>query len=170
MLKIVLTGPESTGKTTLALALTQHFPNALLASEYARIYINELTRPYRQEDLLTIAQKQLEFEERQRSKNPDFLFCDTAFIVLKIWSMYKYGTCHPFIEQLARTRQYDLFLLCGTDVPWEADPQRENPQEREELYTLYRQELQKNKHHFIELTGNKNQRLATALQIVSTIA
>ena len=95
MKKIVLIGPESTGKTTLAKALAKHY-DCNYVPEYARQYINDLNRPYQKEDIVTIAKKQIELEETKEKKEP-FLFLDTDLIVCKIWSKFKYGECHPWI-------------------------------------------------------------------------
>ncbi|NBC06177.1 MAG: AAA family ATPase [Bacteroidetes bacterium] len=158
MRKILFTGPESTGKTQTAqqLAARYHEP---WVPEYARAFLQQLGRPYREADLLDIARGQLAAEDAQAKKANNFLFCDTSLIVIKVWSEYKYGRCHPWIlEQLAR-RSYDLIVLCGIDTPWTPDPQREHPDEREELYQIYQRELQALEQPYIELWGSEAERL-----------
>ena len=158
MYQIVLTGPESTGKSTLAKALAQRYAVDYV-SEYARAYINNLDRPYVEADLLKIAQQQqANIQAAQQSDNA-LLFIDTAMLVLKIWSDYKYQRCHPWILQQLIQPSIDLYVLCGTDIPWEYDTQREHPHERNTLHTIYIQELKKHQLPFIEVRGNIEERL-----------
>lgn len=140
MLKIVVTGPESSGKTTLAQALAAHYQVPWVA-EYARIYVEQLTQPYQEKDLLAIARGQVQREDEVAQTNPRLLICDTSLLVIYVWSHYRYGRCHPWIaDQLAR-RPVDLYLLCSPDLPWQPDPQRENPTDRDELFVRYEEAL-----------------------------
>lgn len=166
--KVVVTGPESTGKTTLALELSSYFQTALV-SEYARKYIDELDRVYREEDLLMIAKGQLANEEKKIASANKLLICDTDLITIKIWSMVKYERCSPFILQEIAKRDYDLYLLCKPDIPWEPDPQREHPEQRDQLYDRYKKELEYYAKPFIELGGSKEKRLAEATLHISSI-
>lgn len=174
LIKIVLTGPESTGKTTLATELSRFYKayGAMTILEYARIYIDKLNRPYEQKDLLKIAKGQIAIEEKaikeqaiKDNPNKKLIFLDTDLITIKIWSEYKYKTCDKWILEQIEKRQYSLYLLCGTDIPWEYDAQRENPnpEERLELYKLYKQELIALNKDFVEVKGNKEQRLQKAV-------
>lgn len=165
MKKVILTGPESSGKTTLSRQLAQHF-QVPWVSEYARSYLEELHRPYVQSDLYRIAVGQFEKEQVLAATQPPFLICDTSFLVLKIWSLYKYGTCHPFILKQVEHSKNDLYLLCACDIPWEADPLRENPDNREELYQLYLAELKRLGVDFLEVRGEENIRLKKAIDFV----
>ena len=158
MKKIVLIGPESTGKTSLAKALALHFKEAWVP-EYARKYIAELGRNYIEADLLAIAKGQLKLEDSFAKRANNYLFCDTNLIVIKIWANYKYGKCHPWILQQIKQRSYDFYFLCGTDVPWEYDLQRENPNNRAALYALYKAELLQMNCPFVELRGSLPERL-----------
>lgn len=169
MQKIILTGPESSGKTTLAQQLATHFQTEWLP-EYAREYLQKINRSYNESDLFEIAKGQF-LQEKKALENvkkisEEKLICDTSFLVLKIWSMVKYGCCHPFIlKQLAI--QADVFyILCGPEIPWEYDPQRENPNDREKLYTIYKKELKEMNAHFIEVSGSKEERLKTCLKVL----
>jgi nicotinamide riboside kinase len=116
MIRIAVTGPESTGKTTLARQLARRY-GAPWTPEYARYYLRRLNRPYVQDDLLAIARGQLEWEEAKGRRNPEILFSDTCLLVIKIWSEFKYGNCHPWILEQLRAHTYDLYLLCGVDLP-----------------------------------------------------
>jgi|AntRauTorckE5430_2_1112549.scaffolds.fasta_scaffold17827_3 NadR type nicotinamide-nucleotide adenylyltransferase len=158
MKRILFTGPESTGKSALAKHLAEEW-DTLWVPEYARTYLEQLSRPYTEKDLLPIAKAQLQREDRYARKATDFLFIDTGMLVMKVWSEFKYSRCHPWILEQLYQRQYDLWVLCGIDIPWEPGPMRENPNEREELYAIYRQELQQLGVPFIELWGSREERV-----------
>ena len=149
MLKIIITGPESSGKTTLCKALSKHF-NISFAKEFARHYINSLERGYTQNDLVSIAKGQLECEF-----NYDLL--DTDLITIKIWSEYKYGSCDKWIlTQIEKQKSEKRFyLLCKPDIPWQTDNQRENPNDREELFKIYKQELENLGHTYFVVEGEE---------------
>ena len=160
---IVITGPESTGKTTLAQRLASHFQTAWVP-EYARTYLDGLSRPYGYEDLEQIARGQLEWVAQYEKKARKFLFLDTGMLVLKVWSEYKYGHCAPFILESLHRDPPHLYVLCGTDVPWEYDPLRENPGEREVLYEIYRGELEQLGSRFMEVEGSLEERMALVVE------
>ena len=165
MKRIVITGPESTGKSWLAENLARHY-NTVWIPEYAREYIAKLDRPYNQDDILEIARKQLQQEEIMAQKANDFLFADTSMIVTKIWNIYVYGNCPAWIDDQIENHRYDLYLLCYIDTPWEYDPQREHPHARKELFQLYEQELSsRNLPHKI-ISGINQNRLENAIKAI----
>lgn len=144
---IVITGPESSGKTTLTKALAKEL-NLGYTEEYAREYLNSNSN-YIQEDLLHIAKGQLQNEKT--NLNPIAIH-DTDLITIKIWSEYKYNQCNPWIiEQIEQQKNENrLYLVCKPDIPWKVDPLRENPSNRAELFEVYLSEIQNTKHsHFI---------------------
>ena len=145
--KITITGPESSGKTTLCKALSKHF-NISFSKEFARYYINSLDREYIIDDLLSIAKGQLECEFNSQ-------LLDTDLITIKIWSQYKYGSCDKWIlEQIEKQKTKKRFyLLCRPDIPWQADKQRENPNDREELFEIYKYELENLGHDYFIVEG-----------------
>ena len=140
MQRIAITGPESSGKTTLARALAAHF-GVPWVPEFAREYLKDLDRPYVKEDLLCIAEGQLEAERRIASGRPSMLVCDTDLLVIRIWSQEKFERVDPRLEELVRGTEYHHTLLCKPDLPWEPDPLRENPHDRDRLFGIYEQEL-----------------------------
>ncbi|MCX6283165.1 MAG: ATP-binding protein [Bacteroidetes bacterium] len=163
--KIAITGPESTGKSMLAQQLASQF-ETVWVPEYAREYL-ELNGPsYHEEDILAIARGQLEQETKALSKASGFIFCDTEFIVTKIWSEVKYGRCHPWISEQAVNHVYDLYLLCDIDLPWESDPLREHPGMRKELFELYCNELKEMGFPFFIVSGYGPDRLRNAVGII----
>ena len=165
MKKIVITGPESTGKTTLAKDIELQL-DLYAVPEYARIYIDQLDRPYVKEDLLKIAKGQLEIERSYRDKNDQFLLCDTDLLTLKIWGEFKYGSCESFIIDQLKNNLPDLYLLTSPDIPWDPDPQRENPLDRLELFEIYKREIISLKIPFEIIKGDPVQRLNRFLQLI----
>jgi NadR type nicotinamide-nucleotide adenylyltransferase len=162
VLKIAITGPESTGKSELAEKLAAHY-DTLWVPEYAREYIDLLDRPYTREDILEIAKGQLRNENLLAGKASGLFFCDTELIVTKIWSEVKYGTCDPWILEKIAENKYDLFLLCNIDLPWEYDPQREHPHMRSKLFELYRNELETRSFRYFIVSGTGTKRLMNAV-------
>lgn len=163
-LKIFLTGPESTGKTTLAQQLAEHY-SCDWVPEYARKYLIEIDRDYVETDLLSIAKGQLASGEEIGKEANELLIFDTHMLVMKVWSNYKYGQCHPWILSQLESEE-GLYFLCGTDTNWEYDPLREHPNNRNELYAIYKEELIALKKDFIELDGNEAERLKKAIFVI----
>ena len=149
MPKIIVTGPESSGKSTLCKALSIHF-KIPFTKEYAREYLNDLDREYKQYDLLKIAKRQLQSEQITQ-------LLDTDLITIKIWSKYKYGNCDKWIlDEIEKQKSENRFyLLCKSDIPWQADAQRENPHEREELFKIYKKELENLGHNYFIVEGKE---------------
>ena len=161
MHKIIVTGPESSGKTTLCKALSKHF-NLPFSKEFAREYLNSLNRDYNQDGLLKIAEGQLKSEQ-------NIQLLDTDLITLKIWSKYKYGSCDKWIlNQLEKQKSENRFyLLCMPDILWQADPQRENQDDREELFELYKKELENLSHNYYIIEGEN--RTINAISKISSL-
>jgi NadR type nicotinamide-nucleotide adenylyltransferase len=167
VMKIAITGPESTGKSQLAAELAEHY-KTVFVPEFARAYIENLDRPYNQADILEIAKGQIRDEEKILKQASGMLFCDTELIVTKIWSEVKYGVCDPWIPEMIEKNKYDLFLLCNIDIPWQADPQREHPHLREKLFDLYFNELTQLGFPFKVLSGLGKERLKNAIDLIET--
>ncbi len=166
MFKIVLTGPESTGKSTLAGELAAYF-DTLWVPEFARSYLDQLGRSYRQSDLLDIAKGQVREEDDFSKKAEELLFIDTSLEVIKVWSEFRYGGCDPWILKNWKNRRHELYLLCAPDMPWTFDPQRENPNDRDVLFEIYRKDLTALGAHFFEIKGIGGARFQNALDAVA---
>lgn len=166
--KIVVIGPESTGKSTLCEQLALQYKTAWVP-EFARQFLLELKRPYDYDDLLVIAKGQLELEDRiTASLNKPFVFIDTDMYVMKVWCEFVFGKCHGFILDQIVKRKYTGYLLCNTDLPWMADELREYPdlESREKLYHMYR-DLMINQHlPWHEISGADDERLRMAIAFV----
>ena len=165
--KIVVIGPESTGKSTLSEALAKALFTAWVP-EFARAFLEGLGRPYKEEDLLTIAQGQADSEKQLSATAADLVICDTDLYVIKVWSEHKYGRCHPWILGQIAERKYDLYLLTGIDIDWQHDPLREHadPQMRNYFYNIYKDIAIESGLPWVEIKGSPEQRLQLALDAV----
>lgn len=140
---IVITGPESTGKTTLAADLAIYFGGYWIP-EYAREYVSSLKQAYTYEDVENIARHQLGVLDDPRLGKYAWIFLDTDLIILKVWFQEVYNRVPDWLEMAISERKVDGYLLCATDLPWLPDPVRENPGHRREiLFRRYQEELQK---------------------------
>ena len=159
-------GPESTGKSELAADLARYY-DTVWVSEYAREYLPDLDRDYTYDDILLIAERQYELELKMIPRSRQFIFCDTEFIVLKIWCEDKFEMCHPWILEMIENHPYDLYLLCDIDLAWESDPLRENQHDRDRLLELYTYELESRKLPYVLITGAGSARLKMAIEAIT---
>lgn len=170
--KIVVIGPESTGKSTLCEQLAKHY-NSLWCPEFAREYLLKNGTDYTYEDLLTIARGQIALEEKFASiaNNQKFLFIDTDMYVMKVWCEFVFGNCHRFILDQIIERKYDLYLLCNTELPWVKDELREYPDlaRRQKLYNIYKDIMINQFVPWTDISGSYEERLAKAVVAVDTI-
>ena len=167
VIKIVITGPECTGKSTLSRQLAEHFHTRYIP-EYAREYIAGLCRPYSYEDVLHIAEIQRE-QARSIDGGQDWIvFLDTYLIITKVWFEVVFNRCPDWIDRELASNKIDLYLLCDTSIPWTTDAVRENGGEmRERLFLMYKQELERLGCRFSLITGTGPDRLNSAIQAVS---
>ena len=173
IIKIVVIGPESTGKSTLCEALASHF-HTIWCREYAREYLLQHGTDYTYDDLLTIAKGQLKLEEAaaatvvSKHQQPPILIIDTDMYVMKVWCEFVFGKCHQFILDEIVKRQYDGYLLCKPDLPWTKDALREYPdlQTREKLYHHYRDLLIEQNTSWFEVKGEGQERIQSAIDWV----
>jgi len=163
--RVCVIGPECTGKTVLSEAIAKKL-DTVWVEEYARAYLNRLSLPYNEDDLVKIAHGQLRMEDEWVIDANKVLVCDTNLYVIKIWSQFKFGNVNKIILDLIESRKYDLYLLTYIDIPWVSDPLREHPDRREELYNLYLQEMKNQSVPFVEIQGNEEQRLAKSMAAI----
>ena len=172
-LKVVLFGPESTGKTTLAMRLARHY-NSVWVPEYAREYLQNKWNNERKTcepiDLLPIAEGQIRLENELSQKTNTVLICDTDLLETKVYSEeYYMGSCHPMLEKYALENSYDLYFLTYIDTPWEKDDLRDKPHERESMFRAFERALIQYNRPFVILKGNKEQRLKTAVRHIDEL-
>ena len=169
-LKIVLYGPESSGKTTLAKTLAAIY-NTSWVSEYARNYLQEKWDKKKEicnlNDLSLIVRGQIKLEnEAIRSANK-FVFCDTNILVTKIWAETHFdGYCPPEIEKYSKIFQYDYYFLTNIDVPWVKDDLRDRPDNREEMFNYFKKQLDINEIQYSVVSGDRKERLKKAILIL----
>lgn len=170
MLKIAVIGPESTGKSTLAEALSKHF-NVNYVAEFAREYLHNYGPHYCLNDIINIAIGQKELIEKEASKKQEILIADTELIVCKVWAEYVFGEIPDVITQNIRKQDFDLYLLCDIDIPWTYDPLRENPslEERKDIFNLYINTLEDNNLNYSIIRGCHDQRVLSALQAIEKL-
>lgn len=172
--KIVVIGPESTGKSSLCAALATKY-NTLWCPEYAREYLLKNGTNYSYKDLLNIAKGQLNLEDAVTKKSNEqsapFVFIDTDMYVMKVWCEFVFGKCHQFILEEINTRKYDLYLLCDTDLPWEKDALREYPdnETRNNLFEIYRNLLEKQQTPWTIINGTGNKRTQNAVNAINQL-
>ena len=130
MIRIAVTGPESSGKTTLCESLASHFKVAYIP-EFARTYLEKTKGNYQQADLDEIAKGQL---KNILAATSSVVISDSDFSVMEVWSLYKYGNVSPLIAALVKENTFDLHSLCTPDIPWEEEPLRETPTTRDLLF------------------------------------
>lgn len=164
MIKIAVTGPESTGKSWLSEQLASHYQTKWV-KEYAREYLlNKQT--YQIYDVIAIAQGQRDNEQQIIGKANRILICDTDMLVCKVWLEIVFQQTHPTIEQLMEDNSYDFTLLCDIDLVWQPDPLREHPTRREEIFNRYLYWLQVSKQPFGIVNGDGEQRLENAINMI----
>lgn len=172
--KIVVIGPESTGKSTLCEQLAAHY-NTIWVKEYAREYLLKNGTNYTFENLLDIAKGQVKGEElgirNWEPTNPKYVFIDTDMYVMKVWCEFVFEKCHHWILNRIVERKYDLYLLCNTDLPWVKDELREYPDliNRRKLYHHYKDTMVNQKIPWVDISGNYEERLLKAIKAVDTI-
>ena len=162
--KLILIGPESTGKTTLSIYLAKLY-NFDLITEYSRIYLSKKRNYYVYEDLKKIAIKQNQIERDNRSEK---IIMDTDLLTIKIWSEFKYGSCDPEIEKIISSydRNKRYYLLLKDDIKWEYDPLRESKNDRAEIFSLHKNLLEKKGFNYSIISGTGINRINNAIKIV----
>lgn len=173
IVKIVLFGPESTGKTTLSRHLARHY-NTVWAPEYAREYLqskwNNERKTCEQDDLIPIAIGQMKLENKLAKKADKVLICDTDLLETKVYSQEFYGGfVDKQLDDAAKKNQYDLYLLTYIDTPWEEDDLRDRPEQRLEMFKAFEKALIKHKRPYLLLKGDKETRLQKAVKAIDKI-
>lgn len=161
VIRVAVVGPESSGKSTLAAALSESVPDACLVTEYARDFL-AARQKYSYADLLEIAKGQLELEKKSGT-GCGMRFLDTDLLTIFIWSSFVYGRVDAEINRMFRNSLPDLYLLCRPDIPWEYDPLREHPHQRDEIFDLNLQLIKRTGVQYIILEGDIDSRLNKAL-------
>lgn len=139
-LRVVLTGSECTGKTTLARMLAREL-DTLVVPEMARAHAELIARPLTAADVEPIARAQMRADDeamaRASAEGRRVLVLDTDLVSTTVYARHYYGTCPAWIDAEARARRGDLYLLCDIDVRWVSDPARDRPHHRAEIHAMF---------------------------------
>jgi NadR type nicotinamide-nucleotide adenylyltransferase len=143
--RVVICGPESTGKSTMIRNLAAHFKTNFV-DEFARDFLqnkwNNKQEVCSKEDLLEIVKGQLELENLKIKKSSKLIFCDTNILTTIAWSKTHFNEfCDPWIQRKAKTLKYDYYLILNTDIPWVKDDLRDRPKDREKMFLAHKKEL-----------------------------
>jgi HTH-type transcriptional repressor of NAD biosynthesis genes len=173
LVKVVLFGPESTGKTTLSKQLARHY-NTVWTPEFAREYLQKKCNNERKtceiSDLVPIAIGQMRLENKLAKRADKLLICDTDLLETKVYSEEYYGGfVDEKLNKASEENQYDLYLLTYVDTPWEEDDLRDRPGRRLEMFTAFENALKKNQKNYILLKGDKETRLKVATAAIDEI-
>jgi NadR type nicotinamide-nucleotide adenylyltransferase len=169
MKRIVIIGPESTGKSTLCEQLASYYKTTW-CPEYAREYLLDNGNEYNYDDLLNIAKGQLALEDKMVTEAKNSLyFIDTDMYVMKVWCEIVFDNCHAWILKQIAERKYDLYLLCNVDLPWVQDGLREYPnlEMRTRLFTVYKELLINSGVHWTTISGTYSARFEAAVDAIN---
>ena len=183
IIKVVVIGPESTGKSSLCEHLANHY-NTEWVKEYAREYLLTNGTEYSYDNLLEIAKGQFALENAAiqlvenkatntsaSNSSSEIILLDTNMYVLKVWCEFVFEKCHPWILNQIVENSYDLYLLCDVDLPWVKDELREYPdlEIRERLYHHYKDLLVNQSTPWVNISGNYQQRLDNAINAIDSV-
>ena len=166
--RVVIFGPESTGKTTLARRLAEHY-RTVWVPEWARGHLDPNSGKCDAGDIARIALGQAASEDTLARQAERVLICDTDTLTTTIWSEVYFNGVAPWISELARNRRHDLYLLCDIDVPWVDDQQRDMPHRRAEFLGRCRAALEAHNRPYTVISGDWETRFRTAVTAIDRL-
>jgi NadR type nicotinamide-nucleotide adenylyltransferase len=170
MITVIITGPESAGKSMLSKQLAEHFQGSLV-QEYARSYVENLKRSYTFEDVEEITRIQIEQYQQivKPDKSREYAFFDTFLLISKVWFEEVFGCCPVWLNKAILSCKPEYALLCAPDLPWEADGVRENGHRRQYFFERYKKELEYYKIPFCVVKGQGQERFHNALECIDSL-
>jgi NadR type nicotinamide-nucleotide adenylyltransferase len=168
VIRVVLTGSESTGKTTLAIHLAAHF-GVQYVPEFVREFAAAKEGPIAFTDHGPIARGQIAAEDEALAREPPLIVQDTDLLSTVIYCDHYFGRCPEWIVDAARERRPDLYLLCEIDLPWIADGIRDRGHMREEMQGLFREAVRSSGARFVVIDGEPEHRFAKAVTAIETV-
>ena len=167
-MKVVITGIECSGKSTLSRSLCDHYRVPYIP-EYSRFFLNEFGTNYTESDLLSIARGQYGLESERQGNGHNPIICDTSLLVIKIWSLIRFGRCHEWILEQIKLQTWSVFILCDHNIPLEDDPLRDFDLDRASFYKYYVAELSDLNIPYYEVAGSHDKRLRRSIEIIDGI-
>ena len=164
MIKISIVGPESSGKSTLALSLSQKL-ECEFCEEYSRKYLEKKIH-YNISDLKKIAKEQHKLIRKGIERGEKYLIADTCVLDIEIWSKIKFNKIEEKVLYLSSKEEFDFYLLCKPDIPWEYDKLRENQYNRENIYEEFKSIMKEKKLNYFIIEGSISKRINSALKII----
>jgi len=168
MIRVVFTGSESTGKSTLALAVANHY-GVEVVPEFVRAFAEEKGVPIEFSDHGAIARGQMALEDEYIARASTLLVQDTDLLSTVVYCRHYFGRCPAWIEEAAERRRPDLYLLCETDVPWVADGVRDRGHMRDDMQRLFEDAVNTAKTASASLRGDAANRLAAAIGVIDAL-
>jgi NadR type nicotinamide-nucleotide adenylyltransferase len=171
LVRVVLTGSESTGKTSLAGELARHYATEMVP-EFVRSFAEKKGTTLSFGDHGPIARGQIELEDEYIARargGRSLLVFDTDLLSTVVYCNHYFGRCPPWIEETAYARRPDLYLLCETDVPWVADGVRDRGDRRDEMQTLFREAIAASGAPSVSIQGDPGERMASAIRAIDAI-
>lgn len=165
MRKIVFTGPESSGKSTLARLISDEFGYPLVP-EVARAYLSVISESYTTDHVIELARHQIDVESSLGALHRDFLICDTSIFVPRMWLLYRFGLKDQWIEAEFERGSDRFYFLCAPEIPWQKDTFRENPADRWSLFHIYHKQLAESQHPYKVLRGDLTERVAIVKEVM----
>ncbi len=167
LIKVIVTGPESTGKTILCQALAKKY-NTVWIPEYARTYVENLTEKYTYQDVEHIANVQFNELSKKNENANKYVFFDTGLIITKIWFQEVFGKYPDYLDEMIRKTAPDFYFLCFPDIEWQPDSVRENGGEkRMDLFNKYENQLIHFNFKYHIIKGINNQRIENAIEFLN---
>jgi NadR type nicotinamide-nucleotide adenylyltransferase len=167
-IRVVFTGSESTGKSTLAAAVAQHY-RVEVVPEFVRAFAEQRGGVIEFSDHGPIARGQMALEDEYIGRARTLVVQDTDLLSTVVYCKHYFGRCPEWIEDAARARRPDLYLLCGTDVPWRADGVRDRGHMREEMQELFVAAVAASQAANASILGAPDVRLARAIDIIDQL-